>query len=66
MSVSNFLYLLRTTVNRTRMWADAQRDGCPVEYTWHPLQKFSNSIPCTMPQFGRWPLLECPAVTLPV
>jgi len=22
---------------QTKMWADAQRDGCPAEYRWHPL-----------------------------
>jgi len=32
------------------MWADAQRDGRPAEYRWHPLRKFSNSIPYTMLQ----------------
>ena len=32
------------------MWADAQRDGHPTKYRWRPLQKFRNSIPCTMPQ----------------
>jgi len=32
------------------MWADAQRDGRPGEYSWRPLRKFSNSIPCTTPQ----------------
>ena len=32
---------------RTRMWADAQRDGRPAEYRW---RKFRNSIPCTTPQ----------------
>jgi len=32
------------------MWADAQRDGHPAEYRWHPLQEFRNSIPCTTPQ----------------
>ena len=32
------------------MWADAQRDGRPAEYRWRPLQKFCNSIPCTMLQ----------------
>jgi len=21
----------------TRMWANAQRDGCPAEYRWHAL-----------------------------
>jgi len=23
--------------NKTRMWANAQRDGRPAEYRWHPL-----------------------------
>jgi len=32
------------------MWADAQRDGRPSKYRWHPLRKFRNSIPCTTPQ----------------
>jgi len=32
------------------MWADPQRDRRPAEYRWHPLRKFCNSIPCTMPQ----------------
>jgi len=32
------------------MWADAQRDGRPAEYKWHPLRKFRNSISCTMPK----------------
>ena len=22
---------------KLEMWANAQRDGCPAEYTWHPL-----------------------------
>jgi len=35
---------------RTRMWADAQRDGRPAEYRWRPIQKFGNSTPCTTPQ----------------
>ena len=30
---------------QTRMWANAQRDGRPAEYSWRPLRKFSNSIP---------------------
>ena len=29
------------------MWADAQCDGRPAEYSWRPLQKFRISIPCT-------------------
>jgi len=32
------------------MWADAQRDGRPVEYRWSPLRKFRNSIPCSTAQ----------------
>ena len=41
----------------TRMWANAQRDGCPVKYKWHPLS--------TAAKFGWGPLLECRAVMLP-
>ena len=40
---------------KIRMWANAQRDGRPVEYRWRPL--FNDA------KFG--PLLECRAVTLP-
>jgi len=36
--------------NKTRMWADAQRDGRPAEYKWRLLRKFRNSIPCSTPQ----------------
>jgi len=32
------------------MWADVQRDVRLAEYTWRPLRKFRNSIPCTKPQ----------------
>jgi len=41
-----------------RMWANAQRDGCPAEYRWRPLFNAS--------KFG-WgsQLLECRAATLP-
>jgi len=42
---------------RTRMWANAQRDGRPVEYRWRPLFNAAKS--------GWRPLLECRAVTLP-
>jgi len=45
------------TKNKTRMWANAQRDGRPVEYRWRPL--FNTA------QFGWRPLLECRTVTLP-
>jgi len=27
----------KTETGQTRMWADAQRDGRPAEYTWRPL-----------------------------
>jgi len=39
------------------MWANAQRDGCPAAYMWRPLFNAA--------KFGRHPLLECHAVTLP-
>jgi len=39
------------------MWADAQRDGRPDEYRWHPLFNVA--------QFGERPLLEYRDVTLP-
>ena len=42
---------------QTRMWANAKRDGCPAEYRWH--------IVFHAAKFGRRPLLECCAVTLP-
>jgi len=41
----------------TRMWANAQRDGRPAEYRWHPLFNAA--------KFGWCPILECRAVTLP-
>jgi len=40
----------------TRMWGDAQRDGCLAEYRWRPLFNAAN--------FGLRPLLEYRAVTL--
>jgi len=42
--------LKKLNQTQTRMWADAQGDGRPPKYRWHPLQNFSNSIPCTTPQ----------------
>jgi len=44
--------------DKTRMWANAQRDGRPAEYRWRPL--FNPA------KFGWRPLLECCAVTLPI
>ena len=37
------------------MWANAQRDGRPAEYSWRPLFNAA--------KFGWRPLLECRAVT---
>jgi len=42
---------------KTRMWANAQRDGRPAKYRWRPLFNAA--------EFGWRPLLECRAVTLP-
>jgi len=42
---------------QTRMWANAQRDGRPAEYRWHPLFNAA--------KFGWRALLECYAVTMP-
>jgi len=42
---------------KTRMWANAQRDGRPAEYRWHPLFNAA--------KFGWRPVLESCAVTLP-
>ena len=47
----------KCTTNTTRMWANAQRDGCPAEYRWRSLFNAT--------KFGWHPLLECCAVTLP-
>jgi len=44
------------------MWADAQRDGRPAEFGWHPLRKFRNSIPCTMPQSLADPAAGVPCI----
>ena len=43
--------------DRTRMWANAQRDGRPAEYRWHRLFKAA--------KFGWRPLPQCRAVTVP-
>ena len=42
---------------KTRMWANAQRDGRPAEYRWCLLLNAA--------KFGWLPLLECCAVMLP-
>jgi len=43
-------------LKNTRMWANAQRDGRPAEYSWWL---------CSTPQFRWRPLVQCCAVTLP-
>ena len=43
---------------KIRIWANAQRDGRPAEYRWHPVLNAA--------KFGSRPLLECHAVTLPI
>ena len=49
--------VLRPTQHKLETWANAQRDGRPVEYRWYPL--FNSA------KFGWRPILECRAVTLP-
>jgi len=51
------LYRALCRTCKTRMWADAQRDGRPAEYRWRPLFNAA--------KFGWCPILECRAVTLP-
>jgi len=43
--------------SQLEMWTNAQRDGRPAEYRWHPLFNVAKS--------GWGPLLECRPVTLP-
>jgi len=42
----------------TRVWADAQPDGHPTEYRWHPLLKMTSSessvIPFLVPRRKIW------------
>ena len=45
------------SISKTRMWANAQRDGRPAEHRWRPL--FSAA------KFEWRSLLDCRAVTLP-
>jgi len=45
------------SINITRMWANAQRDGRPAKHRWRPLFNAA--------KFGWRPLLDCRAVTLP-
>jgi len=47
----------RMNKKELEMLANAQRDGCPVEYRWRPLFNAA--------KFGLRPLLEWRAITLP-
>ena len=61
--------LMHCRLSCTRMCASAQRDVRPAKYKWRHLQKFRNSIPCTMyhaTKFGSLLLPECHTVTLPI
>jgi len=49
--------IIRTVSYKTRMWANAQRNGRPAEYRWRPLFNAA--------KFGWRPVLECRAVRLP-
>jgi len=53
----NCIILVLTKTQWTRMWANAQRDGRPVEYRWRPLFNAA--------KFGWRPLPQCRAVPLP-
>ena len=33
----SWVIIKKVEESRTRMWANAQRDGRPAEYRWHPL-----------------------------
>jgi len=57
-------------LNTTRMWANAQRDGRPAEYRWHPLVQHhkvwltpATRVPCSkmLPRHEScWNLHGCP------
>ena len=48
---------MKRNTTKTRMLANAQRDGCTAEYRWSPLFNAT--------KFGGRQLLECRAVMLP-
>jgi len=47
--ISLYVYLVAVPQYLTRMWANAQRDGHPAEYTWRPL---FNAAVWLMPNTG--------------
>jgi len=54
-SGSSFFLVSFVTDSKLETWVNAQRDGRPAEYRWHPLFNAA--------KFGWRPLLECRAVT---
>jgi len=55
---------------RTRMWANAQRDGRPAEYGWRPVQRskvWLTVLKCyavtTPKRESHWNLMGCPNLT---
>ena len=46
------------------MWANAQRDGRPAEYRWHPLFNTATRVPCSNTAKTRKPLkfAGCPTL----
>jgi len=56
-TLSCYCFMLQTATIITRMWANAQRDGCPAEHRRRPLFNAA--------KFGWRSLLDCRAVTLP-
>jgi len=59
-TVLKLFYFTRGSImkwKKTRMWANAQRDGRPAKYRWRPLLNAA--------KFGWRRLLECRAVMLP-
>ena len=54
---STWLFWNMQEIAKTRMWANAQPDGCRAKHRWHPLFNAAKS---------DWrSLLDCRAVTLP-
>jgi len=49
---------------KTRMWADAQRDGRPVEYRWRPLLNVVHRVWLTSVERRRCTILPHNGVAL--
>ena len=60
-----------SNMNRTRMWANAQRDGRPAKYRWRPLFNAATpntGVPCSNAAKMRNPLkfAGVPQTTRPI